>query len=352
MPLWIREREVVELLDIEDGIRALEAALRLDAAGGARELAKTHAAWDGATLHALGAALPGEGFAGTKTWIHTASGATPLLILFDSRDGRLHGIVEAFALGQLRTAAASGVATAYLAGAEAQELALVGTGKQAVPQAAAVMAVRPIRRVRLFGRDPARRAACAAELLRRFEVEVVECDDVAAAVAGAGVVTLATRATEPFVTSAMLRSGTHINAIGAIVPTGAELAPEVLRQADRLVVDSLAQARRLSREFAEAFGTDETAWDRVETLAAVVAGGRRAGASRGWTVFKSFGMGLSDLALGVEVYRRAVAAGVGEAVPHPERVPPRLQVRAIRDEAVRRETSGAQGTARTTITRG
>jgi alanine dehydrogenase len=330
VPLWIREQEVVELLDLDEALGALEAALRLEAAGEACDLAKTHVGWDGGTLHALGAALPGEGLAGTKTWTHTPRGATPLLLLFDSRDGRLLAVIEAFALGQLRTAAASGLATSYLADPDARELALVGTGRQAVPQAAAVVAVRPIRRVRLFGRDAARRAACAAELRRRFAVEVVEYGDITSAVAGAPIVTLATRATEPFLRSAMLAPGAHINAIGAIGPTGAEMTAELVAGAERLVVDSVAQARRLSREFREALGPDETAWGRVEPLAAVVAGGRRRDPSgRGWTVFKSFGMGLSDLAVGSEVYRRAVRAGVGRAIPDPERVAPRLAVAAV-----------------------
>lgn len=339
MPLWIGEADVVRVLDLDEAMGALEHALKLDAAGEARELAKTHAAWDGATLHALGAALPGDGFAGTKTWTHTAAGATPLVVLFDSRDGTLHAVIEAFALGQLRTAAVSGIATAYLADPAAATLALVGTGKQAVPQAAAVLAVRPIRRVHLVGRNAERRAACAADLSRRFAVEVVEYSDVAAAVKDAAVVTLATRATAPFLTAAMLARGAHVNAIGAILPTGAELAKDVIVGAHRLVVDSLAQARRVSRELSEALGTDEAAWGRVESLAAVVASGRRRGRDEaGWTVFKSFGTGLSDLALSVEVYRRAVGAGLGRPLAHPERVLPRL---AVRTGPTRQEATGS-----------
>ncbi len=343
MPLWIAEREVVELLDLDEAIGALEGTLRLDAAGGARELAKTHASWEEGTLHALGAALPSEGLAGTKTWAHTPRGATPLLVLFDSRDGGLLAIIEAFALGQLRTAAASGVATRYLADRTAAELALVGTGKQAVPQAAAVRAVRPIRRVRLFGRDGARRRACAAELAHRFDVEVVECSDVASAVAGAPIVTLATRATEPILTGAMLAPGAHVNAIGAIGPNGAELSADVVARAARLVVDSLAQARHLSRELRAALGDDEAAWRRVEPLAQVVAAGEwRERATSGWTVFKSFGTGLSDLALGREVYRRAVAKGLGRPIPHPERVAPRL-ARAHEPLGALRPDAGGSG---------
>ena len=83
---------------------------------------KTHVEWGGSTLHAIGAVFPKMGICGTKTWTHTAGGATPLLILFDSDNGSLQAVIEAFALGQMRTAAASGVATRWLARPDADSL--------------------------------------------------------------------------------------------------------------------------------------------------------------------------------------------------------------------------------------
>src|SRR5207302_10334413 len=100
-----------------------------EARGGATNMAKTHVAWgDGATLHAIGAVFAKEQFAGTKTWAHSKGGATPLLILFDSETGSLKAIIEAFALGQLRTASASSVVTSLLAAKEAYYLGMFGIG--------------------------------------------------------------------------------------------------------------------------------------------------------------------------------------------------------------------------------
>src|SRR5438034_1413617 len=141
-PLWISEAEVVAMMDIGDAITALEKGLLTEARGDAHNMVKTHVAWgDGSTLHALGAVFAKEQFAGTKTWAHTEGGATPLLILFDSETGVLKAIIEAFALGQLRTASASGVATNLLAAKDADDFAMIGTGKQAITQVAAVVAV-------------------------------------------------------------------------------------------------------------------------------------------------------------------------------------------------------------------
>jgi len=321
--LWISEQEIVSLLDLEEGIEALEKGLLAEAAGEAQNMVKTHVAWEGATLHAIGATFAREGFAGTKTWAHTAGGATPLLILFDSGNGALRAVLEAFALGQMRTAAASAVATRWMAVENANELALLGAGKQAMAQAAAIMAVRPIRRVRLFGRHPERRAQLAARLSKELRVEVTEADSVAEAVRGAPIITAVTRAAEPILFSEMVSSGAHINAVGAIVPEKAEVAAAVLERCGQIVADSVPAAQKLSRELREYGQSDPGRWDRVQPLAQLVSARRPRPAGADLTLFKSLGTGISDLSLGIELYRRALRLGVGQRLPHPHKAAPR-----------------------------
>jgi len=326
-PLWISESDVVSLMDVGDAINALERGLLAEARGDAQNMVKTHATWgQGSTLHAIGAVFPKEGFAGTKTWAHTEGGATPLLILFDSESGALKAVVEAFALGQMRTGGASGVATRWLAAEGADEFAIVGTGKQAITQVAAVVAVRPVKRVRVFGRDEGRRAQFAARVEKEFEVEAVEARSVAEAVEGAQVVTVVTRATEPVLSAAMIARGAHVNAVGAIVPGRAEVACDVLERCDRVVVDSVPQAQRLSRELLEYFGPpDSEGWKRVTPLSGLVAAREPRDPAYDLTLFKSLGMGVSDLALGVEIYRKALENGTGREFPRPRKVSPRLR---------------------------
>ena len=327
-PLWISETDVVALMDMGEAVEALEKGLLAEARDEAKNMVKTHVPWgDGATLHAIGAVFPNEGFAGTKTWAHTSGGATPLLILFDSDTGSLKAIIEAFALGQLRTAGASGVATDRLAAKEAADFAIVGTGKQALTQVAAVLAVRPIKRVRVFGRNEERRETFSARVREEFEVETLAAQSVAQAVAGASIITVVTRAAEPILTAEMIASGAHINAIGAIVPTRAEIARDVLERCTSIVVDSVPQAQKLSRELIDFIGAgDRDRWQRVQSLAEVIV--RREARSRtdDITLFKSLGMGISDLALGIELYRRARAKGLGREFAHPQRATPRLRV--------------------------
>jgi ornithine cyclodeaminase len=324
-PLWITEAEVVELVDLRDAIGALERALADEAAGRAHNMVKTHVGWGEANLHAIGAVFTGAKLAATKTWAHTPGGATPLLVVLDADDGSLKCIIEAFALGQLRTGGISGVATGRLAAKAADELAIIGTGKQALMQVAAVHAVRPLRRLRVFSPRPESRRQFADKVRAELELEAFDFGTVAAAVEGAPIVTLVTRATEPFLSASMLAPGTHVNAVGAITPEREEFAQDLFDRATRVVVDSLPAVHRLAREFMTRFGPPGPRWDKVLPLSRVVAGGLAREAADDLTLFKAMGMGVADLALGAEVYARAVKAGRGRAFPHPQRAKPRIR---------------------------
>jgi alanine dehydrogenase len=325
-PLWISEADVASLMSLGDAIDVLERGLLAEAQGDAQNMVKTHVTWGkGSTLHAIGAVFAKDGFVGTKTWAHTEGGATPLLILFDSGDGSLKAIIEAFALGQMRTGAATGVATRRLAREDADELAIIGAGKQSAAQVAAVVAVRPIRRIRVFGRTEERRARIVAWARQEFGVEVVAAGSIAEAVADAPIITVVTRATEPILFAAMVSRGAHINAVGAITPERAEIARDTLERCDQVVVDTIPSAQRLSRELIEYFGAAASGWTTVKSLASVVAAGRPRAASDDLTLFKSLGMGISDLALGIELYHRAAQRGLGRGFAHPGKAAPRLR---------------------------
>jgi len=319
LPVWISESDVTGLMDMPAAIRALEAGLLAEARGAASNMTKTHVEFDAngghGTLHAIGAAFPEAGIVGTKTWAHTPGGASPLLILYDANTGRLEAIIEAFALGQLRTGAASGVATKWLAAEDAGGLALIGTGKQSIAQVAAIAAVRPLKRVRVFGRDAGRRSRAAARIREEIGVDVVETNSVADAVKDVPIVTCVTRAREPFLTAAMVARGAHVNAVGAITPGGGEVTRDLVARCTHVVVDSPPQARRLSRELIDFYGDEDERWKKVHPLSAVVAAQRRRAPADDVTLFKSLGMGISDLSLGIEIYNAARAAGIGTALP-------------------------------------
>ncbi len=281
---WISEGAVVERLDLPHAIDAIEGALEREAIGTSKTMVKTHLAWgDGHTLHAVGG-MDGD-LVGTKTWAHTAGGADPLLILWDSETGERRAVIEAFALGQLRTAAMSGLATRMLADPATTIGAVIGTGKQALPQVSALVSVLPITSLRVHGRDTERRKAMAARVEADLLIEAFVADSVAEAVDGAGVITTATRATEPFLAGSMVATGTHVNAIGAITPERAELFADLVDRSF-VVTDSVEQARSLARE---------VDGRELRALSSLVGSPRPVA---DLTLFKAMGIGLADIALG------------------------------------------------------
>lgn len=323
--LWITESQVANLVDLAAGIDALENGLRLEGQGQAMNIPKALGTWgDGSSAHALGSVFAGGGFAGYKTWVNTKRGASAVFSLFDAENGTLLAMIEAFALGQLRTAGIAGVATRYLAEPQADVMALVGTGQQALMQLAAIAAVRPLREVRVFSRTADKRQAFAEQAARTLDLSVRACDSLGQALDGASIVTTVTRAVDPFLHAAQLMPGAHLNAVGAILPASAEFHGDVFDIADALVVDSLPNVQKASREFIERFG-EKGDWSGVHLLSEYVGQRRARPAQPRLTLFKAMGMGLSDLSIAVEVYRRASEQGIGTAIPELVRVQPRLR---------------------------
>ena len=326
-PVWITEADVAQVMDLQQAIPALERGLSLEAQGRAQTMAKTHISWgDGNTLHSLGGSLQGARLVGVKSWAHTTGGACPLLLLWDSETGVLRAVIEAFALGQLRTGSMSAVATRWMAAPDASVMALIGTGKQAMTQIAAVAAVRRLRQVRVFSPTPERRAAFVTELSAAgFDFEVVEAKSVADATKQSEIITLATRAREPFLSAEMTSPGTHINAVGAVTPERQEFFSDVLARASLIVTDEPSAAQRLSRELTDYFGTLAHGWENVKPLSQIVAHGAGRPSGCALSLFKAMGMGAADVALGAEVLREVLARGGGRPLERPVRT--KLQLR-------------------------
>jgi alanine dehydrogenase len=318
--IWITESEVVQLMDLKEAIAALEAALREEARGEAHNMTKTLLQYGRNNLHAIGGKL--GNLVGTKTWTHTQGGTCPLLLLWSAEDGSLVAVVEAFALGNLRTGGISGVAAEWMARPDAKVMAIVGTGKQALAQIGAILAVRPIEQLRIHSPREDSRQAFAAKAREEFGIETEVSVSVSDACKGAQIVTLVTRAAQPFLTAAMLGKGAHLNAVGAIAPDREEFAQDVFARATLVAVDNLPGVQQLSREFMTRYAS--SGWDDVMPLSRLIASGRRRSGADDVSLFKAMGMGISDLALGVELVRRARERGVGRAILQPKKLKPRL----------------------------
>ena len=318
--VWITEADVVRLMDLKEAIGALETALREEARGAAQNMTKTLLQYGKNNLHAIGAKL--GTLVGTKTWTHTQGGTCPLLLLWSAEDGSLVAVIEAFALGNLRTGGISGVAADWMARKDARVMALAGTGKQALAQVGTMLAVRAIERLQVYSPRAESREEFARKAREEFGIEVAACGSAAEACEGAQIVTLVTRAAQPFVKANMLEHGAHLNAVGAIAPDREEFAQDVFDRATGVAVDNLPGVQQLSREFITRFAS--RGWDGVLPLSNLIAQGRKRSDSDDLSIFKAMGMGISDLALGAELVRRARDQGTGRTLPQPKKAKPRL----------------------------
>jgi alanine dehydrogenase len=271
---------------------------------------------DNALLHYMAAADPIRGYVGMKIYTVARGVARFVVPLFRSTTGEMAALIEADALGQIRTGAASGVATKYLANASARTAAIIGTGYQARTQIEAVAAVRHLERIRAFGRDAERRANFCREMSERIGVAVEAASSGEEAVRGAEIIITATSATKVVFEGAWAVPGVHINAMGANWPQKRELDASAVGRADKIVVDSVEQARMEAGDLIQAFGEDESRWNAVQELSQIVADkeiGRTAAGQI--TLFKSNGIATWDLAAAVRVYELAVARGMGQSIP-------------------------------------
>ena len=320
---WITEAEVVGLISLEEALEPLADGLRrLDSEGGVT-IPKAMHAWAGGSMHALGAYDPVSGLSCFKCWINTPQGAVALLTLFDVSSGTLRAVIEAGALGSMRTSGVTGLATRTMADPDATEATILGSGRQALSQLAAIALVRPLSTVRFWSPTAEKREAAAKMATERFGIRAHAVDTLEEALSDSPIIASVTRAKDPIISASMLARGAHLNAVGAILPGFAEIDPDVLESADLIIADSVAGVSQL-REMKDAVERDPSVEDKIFSISAMLAG---SAASRPTdvrlTVFKSVGIGASDLAIAGEVLRRAEAGGVGRPIDNPSPTPPR-----------------------------
>jgi len=237
-----------------------------------------------------------------------------VVLLFHAESGELLAIIEADRLGRLRTGAATGLATRYLARPDARVVGMIGAGRQAATQLMAVCAVRPIAEARVYSPTPERRAAFAHRMRETLGIPVQAVERPEAAVEGADILITITSAREPVLRGAWLRPGVHLNAAGSNALLRRELDEEAIARADLIVIDSRAQGQIEAGDFLEPLERGRLQWERVYELRDVVAGRVGRAHPEQITLFKSLGIALEDVAVAAVAYERARAQGAGERI--------------------------------------
>jgi len=238
-----------------------------------------------------------------------------VLLVHDAHTGQVLALLDAEYLTALRTGAASGVATHYLARADAETVTLFGAGALGPSQLAAVCAVRPIQRAYVVTRSGEKDAAFCATMSAQLGIAVHATRNSQFAVENADIICTATNSPTPLFDGAWLRPGTHINAVGAYTAKLRELDTTTIRRS-RVVVDRREAARTEAGDLCIPIAAGEVAAAHVigelgEVITGAVAGRTHEAEI---TLFKSVGLALQDAVTAKQVYLAALAQGLGQEI--------------------------------------
>lgn len=315
MALLIRESEVSSLLTMADALTLVEEVFAYRGRERAANQPRRRVGSGKGTLNVMFASVPARDVFGLKSYPTSPGGVNFTVLLYRASTSEPLALVEAGRLGQLRTGAASGVATRRLARGDARTLGLYGAGAQAETQLEAVAGARELERVLVHSRDAERLRSFCERMSGRVGVTVepagspeapLQCD----------IITTATSAARPVFDGAGLRPGAHVNAIGSNFASKAEVDIETVRRASLVVADSVESARIEGGDLIAAVDRGVLSWEHVVELGDVVNGtvGAR-NSDEEITLFSSHGVASEDVILAHEVYIRATEQGVGQQIP-------------------------------------
>ncbi|NWG13976.1 MAG: ornithine cyclodeaminase family protein [Acidobacteria bacterium] len=313
MAILLREADVEKLADMATALNAVEQAFQLQGEGKAENAPRRRCRLERGYLHVMSASLPPLGVAGLKAYTSVEGKTHFHVYLYGSSDGTLLAVMEADRLGQIRTGAASGVATKYMARQDARRVGIIGAGWQARAQLEGVCAVRTVESIAAWSRTPEKLEAFCQEMTEKLGIQVQPAASPEETVKDKDIVITATTATEPVVMGDWLSKGTHINAIGANFLARQELDIAAIQKCACVIVDSAEQAALESGDLARAADAGAFYWEDARELSAVVIGDYPGREDDGEiTLFKSHGIALEDVAFAAKIYDAAVKARVGE----------------------------------------
>jgi len=316
MVRYLTEKDVKQLITMPLALEAVEAAHRALAEQRAVDVPRARIHLPAGTQHVLQAAAPELGYIGFKYYYTRPTGKSFYVHLMNTESAKLEAIIEAIHMSMVRTGAASGVATRYLASEDATVLGQIGAGHQGIGQLEAVCSVRRIRNARVYARNRDRLTAFCNTMSEKLGVEVTPAASAEAAVRGAHIVNVITKSAEPVLQGKWLEPGQHVNAAGSNALSRRELDEDAVKRCDVVTVDSRGTARN---ECGDLLPAIEKGWHRWETLTEIgeVVAGRAAGRTSPGQIslYESHGMGLQDLYVGAAVLALAREKGVGADLP-------------------------------------
>jgi alanine dehydrogenase len=312
MALFLRDKDVNQIVNMDEMLNAIESMQRHFGHGEAYNLARRKIVAGGGSLSVMGGGLFYEGVLGVKTYTVVKGKYSFQVSLYNADTGELLCYTQANRLGQLRTGATTGVAVKYLSNADAATVGIIGAGYQAPTQLEAVCKVRDIKEIKAYSRTPERRNAFAKRMTDSLGVKVTSVPSHREAVTGSDVVICIAATIEPVLEGDWLAPGATIIGAGPTTWRAREVDDTTLTQADKIFVDSLEQAAYEAGDMAGLVDRGLLQWPQVMELRYAVAGTVPGREDRDQIIYaKLMGTGVADVAAAKLAYDRARVKGVG-----------------------------------------
>ena len=313
MALLINEAQVQNLMDMTLAIEIIEKAFRKIGLEEATNTPRSRAQTDHAHVYAMLGGAKGLSALGARLQTTSKKGKPgTFLALFESKLGELSCLMKAAHLEQLRGGASGALAIKALSRENSETVGLLGSGTQARMQLRGAAIVRQIKTVRVYSPTRENRESFAREMAHETGMNIHPVDSAAEAVTGADLILMATSTREPILEPAWISPGAHINAMGTTFLGKSEVAPEVFRKTDLVVVDHRESARLEAGDLVEPLEKGLIHWRDIRDLGPLLVGRYESRTSPDQiTLFKGVGLGVADICLGQAVLERARQRSLG-----------------------------------------
>ena len=305
MSMYIKEKTVQEILDVRTSVDILEEAMKSLSTGKGFNSPRKRlpTSYSGGNLHFMAASWPEKGIAGHKSYVVTKGIATFVVILYSTEGEGLLAIVEANLLGQIRTGAASGLASKYLANNTSKKLAIIGAGFQAETQLEAIVSQLDLDEVRVYSRTKDKRESFANKMSNKLGINIKPYNSSEETTNGCDIISLITNSSTPVISDEQIKEGIHINAAGGNSWLRSEISSNAINKFNFVSCDDLEQAKIECKELMEATEKGIISWNNVHEISSVIDGkikGRKK--SQDITLYESLGIAIQDIAVAKYVY--------------------------------------------------
>ena len=321
MVLLLTDQEVSSLLTMDEAISSIESAFLAHSNDNVVMPPRLQMKVPGmkGDIRIMPAALPENKSIGFKFIAGAAgkrvAGETYFLVtLFDPDDAKVIAIMGGNYLTGLRTGAASGVATKYLARKDVESVGIFGTGFQVTAQLEALCKVRDIRKGFAYDIMTDRCKDFCNKMNEKLGIELVPAENPSIA-SNADVIITSTTSNTPFLMGDWLKDGSHINSMGANAPTKKEVDISAFKKS-KIVVDFKEQALSEAGDLIDSISSGSITSNDIHAELGEIITGKKPGRENDQeiTLFKSVGIAIEDIITAGQIYQKALDQGIGQNI--------------------------------------